>query len=829
LAPLKPIVLLLLFCLFTHIVAGQIASSQRKSADTAKPKFDSLKPATVIAAMRPHVKGDTVEYNTGAIHLRPYANVDELLTRLPGLQIAPDGTITFNGQNIKRLLVDGEDVFGGNPTLITRNFDASKIEKIQLLDRKSEQSLFSGADDGTRTKTMNLVIKNSEKNGYFGKIEAGGNPAGYYTDDGFTAALKDKQQLVIFGLAGNTGATNFASNPVPGLGSLSYEGGTSDPLGASAGIGIPTFAGTAVHYTNSWNGTRQHLSASYQYAHYSTEPITTTQTAQTLADTVYGQNQQARSKNRDDQQKIDGTFDWSLNQNSAFKLIFSGSSGEGSNQLSATSTGSFNEIMANNVRRSIDDLVTYHAFRADLYWRQQIAKQGRNITFGVGLNQTSSSTNGYIYSLSSFYRANGTLQGRDTVDQRKQITDAPLNLKAFITYTEPLWKGASLQLNSSTNITTDNSLQASYSKGDGKYTNLLDSLSIHYESQTHTQKGELSLEGRTKKLYYNVGTDWFVFHYRQKDFAGAPEIQQSYFNLSPHGRLAYYINPTNTIRLLYNTSIQPPSISQLQPAKNNSDPLYITLGNPGLKPTLTQAFRLDYEQVRDWMLFFDFGYDISNNSISTRIHTDSLGRQVSQNTNTNGNKMATLVFGFRKQVAGLNVDLHTRASSSTTYNYINADLNKNTTYSGTEAISVQKSVTEKYSFKLSSDFVYFAQSSNINSSIPYRYWTQNHSTEIVIYLGSDYMVKSNAIYTWQQRATELMPSTSTFLWDASAGKDLFRHRLTVRIELHNILDRNIGISRTNINNTNTSTSTNVLGRNWMLSATLHFDKKWSRK
>jgi len=803
--------------------------SPKHFADTTLPKIDSLKPAIVTAVIRPHVKGDTVEFNTGNTRLHPYANVEELLGRLPGLQVAPDGTITFNGEKIQRLLVDGEDIFSDNPTLITRNFDASKIEKIQLLDRKSEQSRFAGTDDGIRTKTLNLVIKNTEKDGYFGKIESGRNATGYYISDGFLAALKDKQQFTVMGLAANTGITNLPGSPIAGPGTLRYQGGISDPFGASAGVGVPIFAGTALHYANSWARTGQHIVTNYQYNHYFTEPNTTTETIQTLSDTIYSQKQQAQSENREDQHRIDGIFDWAPNTNNAFKLVFFGSIGEGSNQLSANSSGSFTNVPVNASRRTIDDHVTQNAIKADLYWRHQIAKPGRNITFGVGVNKISNSTDGYIFSLNSFYRSDGTLQALDTVDQRKQVTGAPLNLRGLINYIEPLWKGASLQLNSSINVTTDNSLQAIHSKSDGKYTTPVDSLSSHFESQTHIQSGALSLEARTKKFYYNMGIDWLLFNYNQKDLMKDPAIQQNYFNLSAHGRFAFYINPFSTIRLNYSTFVQEPSVTQLQPAKNNSDPLYITLGNPILKPTSTQAFRMEYSRIKEWMVFFNLSYDIINNSISTRTVTDSLGRQVSQSTNINGGKASNVSFMIRKQLAGLNVGLHTLGTFSSTYNYINTDINKNTTYSGTEGISLEKTVPEKYAIKLNTDFVYFAQSSSINKSAPVHYWTQNHNADVAIYLWGNIAIRSNAIFTWQQKTTEFVANTSTFLWSASADKELLQHKLTLRVALNNILDRNIGTSRTNINNINTSTSTNILGRYWMLSATLHFDKKYRRK
>src|SRR6185437_15171618 len=131
--------------------------------------------------------------------------------RLPGLQIAADGTITYNGQKIQRLLVDGEDIFGSDPTMVTRSFDASKISRVQILDRKSDQAIFTGIDDGSRTKTLNLVMKESAKDGYFGRAEAGGNTREYFNLNGALAAFHDKEQFTALGLSSNTGVLGFGT------------------------------------------------------------------------------------------------------------------------------------------------------------------------------------------------------------------------------------------------------------------------------------------------------------------------------------------------------------------------------------------------------------------------------------------------------------------------------------------------------------------------------------------------------------------------------------------------------------------------------------------
>jgi hypothetical protein len=146
--------------------------------------------------------------------------------------------------------------------MVTRNFDASKIALIQILDRKNDDAVFTGIDDGSRSKTLNLILKGDAKHGYFGKVEAGAN-------------------------------------------------GISDPLGASAGTGIPTFSAAALHYANTWNGEVAHVEGNYQFSRYFTKPIASVQSFQIQSDSVYGQTQQNRSVNSRDQHWINGKYEWS--------------------------------------------------------------------------------------------------------------------------------------------------------------------------------------------------------------------------------------------------------------------------------------------------------------------------------------------------------------------------------------------------------------------------------------------------------------------------------------------------------------------------------------
>jgi hypothetical protein len=391
--------------------------------------------------------------------------VEELLRRLPGIRIDVNGNITYNGQKIEHLLVDGQDIFGSSPTLVTRNFDASKIALVQILDRKSDDAVFTGIDDGTRTKTLNLVLRESAKNGYFGKVEAGGDVDQYYNANAALAAFRAKEQFTAIGMAANTGLLSASSDGAQ----IGFLYGISDPLGASAGTGIPRFNAAALHYGNIWNGVEDHVNANYQYSQFFTRPVTSTQSLQTESDSVYGQTQQSQSVNERHQNWLDAGYEWAPNANSGFRFNFRGNNTQDHNQFSATGSSTFNDTLVNNTLRTIQDQMSRQRLQFGIDWRTRLGRQpGRILSVITGFGQTDEVTNGYLYSLEQFYEPNGSLQSIDTVNERKQIVSHARYFNGSINYAQPLWKGAVLGASYGWNVDEDKPVQATYDQGDGR-------------------------------------------------------------------------------------------------------------------------------------------------------------------------------------------------------------------------------------------------------------------------------------------------------------------------------------------------------------------------
>lgn len=821
--------LIILFCFLmwnTICLFGQNRSTLTQVFDTLPRKVDTLKAAVVTAKVRPHMKGDTMEYNTENYRLSPNANVEQLLAQLPGLRIGPDGTITYNGENIQHLLIDGEDMFCSDPTLVTRNFDGNKISRVEVLDRKSEQTLFTGVDDGVRTKTLNLILKKSARNGYFGKAEAGGNPDGYYNANAVLAAFKNKAQFTAIGLGSDIGMVGVSSDGGHGA-SLSLLGANADPLGASAGFGIPRYEATAIHYSNTWGVLNDHVNTNYQYGHLYSRPLTTSKTIETLSGSIYGQYQSGQSINQRDVHWLQGVYNWVPWRRSELMFTFHGSTTNEENKYFAIGNGALNDIVVNASQRAIQDKASEKDISGDISWKWEVGKRPENtLSIIGGFSKSSSLINGRLYSTSSFFQPNGAVQNVDTVDERKQIEDKLLGINGQINYTQLLWKQAILALSYGIRIDNDLPRQSTFSRGNGKYDELIDSLSSYLRAQTTYQRVTLNFQGKINHLSYSFGNNWLNYSHRQQDLLGVSVAPLHYLNWMP--RVSFDFIPNSGIRFKfnYNLSTQEPSIRQLQPTKINNDPLHITLGNPGLRPGSSQNFRLEFNWMQSWMINFTSEIDLTNNSISTKIITDSLGRQITQPVNVNGGNTMWFNLSIATKICGMNVNFSAFNATNRTFNFVNSNLSSNNASNTGAGFGLSKYVADHYSFQFYAKFSYFNSRSSIDPAQFTHYWSQNHSGSIKVFFLHNLELNTNATYMWQENVSEFARKGAIIIWNNSLTYNFLKTKAVVRLELHNLLNNNAGVARSNTGNSNTETTTNILGRYWMVSTTWHFDRKF---
>jgi hypothetical protein len=787
-----------------------------------QPKSDSLA-AVVVTPRNPpmHIRGDTLEYNTANVKMKVNATVEELLKRLPGVQVDQNGNITINGVQVQHLLVDGEDFFGGDPTIVTKNFNADMIARIQFLDKASSQTEFTGVDDGQRTKTVNLVLKDNAKQGYFVKGEVGDGPQGLYNVNGMLGAFRGPRQLGVLAMTANNGATGFSGD---GAG-LSIGGGAGDALGASAGGGIPQVEGAGTHYADKWNGNQDHLSGNGSFGFSSTRPWSSSITQQSLPDSVYLQNQNSSSINTSNRQDLNGNYDYFPDTVSAFRFGLRGTKADGNDQYVSTGTSAFNDTLVNSSRTNIHSVVSNQGLNGNIMYRlRSRKKKARNFSVTAGLAESSNTTNGYLYVLNNFYQPNGSLLNIDTTDQRKAIVSSTLRLNSNLNYTEPLWKNTVLAIRYNVNFNRSETQQSTFGRGDGKYQDLIDSLSNHYLNDVLAQTATINLQATNRPLTYTIGGDIQQYSNRQEDLEKDSTLKYNYITFNPRIDARYAINKNQGISFNYSANTQQPSINQLQPVQNNNNPLYITLGNPNLRSSFSQNFGFSFNAVKP--IFFNIGlnFGYTSNAISTKVYTDSLGRQISQAVNVSGSEHGGFYLGFNHKFlpAGIDLGANLNASAGRNVSYVGDQLSNNDNYNAGGGLSIGKYVADHYSIRLNANGNYNSTVSSINPSLSTHYWTQNHSFELSWFPMAGLELNITGNYTWQEKTSSFTGNNSTFLWNALIGKNFMQNRLVVKWRMNDILGQNAGIGRSSSGNTTSQNVTNIVGRYWMISVSYRF-------
>ncbi|RZJ88350.1 MAG: carboxypeptidase regulatory-like domain-containing protein, partial [Chryseobacterium sp.] len=268
------------------------------------------------------INGDTTEFNAAAYKIQPNSKVEDLLKQLPGIQVDKDGKITAQGQTVNKVLVDGEEFFGDDPTLVTKNIRGDMVDKVQLFDKKSDQAAFTGVDDGQKTKTINIKLKEDKKNGYFGKVDGGLGTDGYYESQLQFNRFAGKMKFSAYGTASNTGKTGLSwedNNKLGNTGSMEFiDGGImisssgSDELesfdGRYSGEGIPVSQTAGLHFDNKWDNDKKTINTNFKTGAITIDGVKNTISQNNLPTGVIVTNSDQNSHNYIFRNKLDATY-----------------------------------------------------------------------------------------------------------------------------------------------------------------------------------------------------------------------------------------------------------------------------------------------------------------------------------------------------------------------------------------------------------------------------------------------------------------------------------------------------------------------------------------
>ena len=794
------------------------------------------------------IKGDTTEFNADSFRTEAGASVEDLLKKLPGIQVDRNGKITAQGETVKKVLVDGEEFFGDDPTLVTQNLRADMVDKVQVYDKKSDQANFTGIDDGQREKTINLKLKNGKKNGYFGRLTAGAGTDGYYDEQLMVNYFKNKEKLAAYGIISNTGKTglnwqerdNYGQSIIgnadvdESTGFISIQGNNDDLdtwSGRFEGQGFPSVKTGGLHFNNKFDDDQQSLNGNYKYMDLAVKGNSTTNTENILPDTFYFNNQRQTFNNRIIRHTIDGSYEVKFDSTSSLKIMADGGTDHKTtfNQFTSDYLAADSSLVNSN-DRTTSTTGDKRVVNSNFLWRKKLGKPGRTLSLNVRENYSNNTSSGYLNSETRFYQ--GGVPGSDSlIDQYKDYLTISTLIDSKATYTEPLSKISFLVVNYGVLINNNHSDRNSFNKtAGGKYT-VLDSLySNDYQYNVFTQRGGLAYSLITKKFRFSAGTDVGIASFHQRDLMADTAATRHFVNWYPTASLAWSFSSMRRLSLTYNGTTTQPSVTQIQPIQTNENPLNVYIGNPGLKPQFgnnIQLFYQDYKVLTDRGIFANCWTSFTPNYISTSSTVDSTGKQTTQYINVNGTYSLNgyVSYSFKWKKPDLHLYLHANPSYNNNVSLTNGV--PNVTRSGNYSFGpgIWKSKEKKYDFNIDFTATYTSSHSTINTGVLTRYWTYEIQPDANLYLPLKFQLHADADISLRQKTSVFDNNNNVVKIDAWVGKKFLKHdQLLFKVAVNDLLNQNIGFNRTVNSNFISQNTYSTIKRFGMVSVVWNFNK-----
>lgn len=755
-------------------------------------KSIALKAVEIKQTLPPiSIKTDTLEFNAGSFKTQPNAVVEELLKKVPGISIDPDGKIKAQGQAVKRILVDGKPFFGDNVVLTTKNLPAEIIDKIQLIDGKSDQAQFSGFDDGNTEKIINITLKKNRRRGTTANTSLGLGTTGRYAASSNINSFNENDRLSGIANGNNLNDPNF--NP------------GNNFAGMLPGNGIATNLSGAVNY-NLDNKSKLKLDASYAAASNNTQNNSTSARQTFLPDTSWYYNQQSANKTQTVSHDLQMRLNYKID-NTQSLLIAPHITYNTTNAIQENHYQSLNSQKDSTISGSGLNTQNHSTPNINIHslYRKKFKKKGQ--TFSADLSFSNQSDKGdNTYHTNEYHFPTDTLSGYlYGYDRRAATKTDNNNLGMRFSYTTPVLKDRYLEVSYSLNNNSSKIVNHTYDLDSisGKYEHPNDSLSNTSENSFFTQSAGLRL--RTNKCGYDYTFGMNVqYNMMNNENSNAPSFHQRYINLFPTARLHVTFSKEKAMIVSYEGNTIQPSIQQLQPLPNLSNSLLIQEGNPDLKPAFQHNMSLVYNAFNRTSfrgMFLHLTASIIQNKIVSTNRYDTAGRQYTKPINANGaftlNTNVTNHLPLKSIGSNLSFSTGVGYNRDITFTY----LNEQNIRSFTHNFSLNEAANFNYRYKsilelnTALNLSYNGNrygTSTVNST---NYLTYNLFFSYNIHLPAGFMVGNDVRYI-MNRGKSAGFNTNVALLNGFIAKSLFKQKQAlIKLYGYDLLHQNVSITR----------------------------------
>lgn len=796
--------------------------------------------------------GDTVQYNANSFKTVPNANVEALLKKLPGVKVDKDGTVTAQGEKVNRVLVDGKEFFGNDPKIATRNLPADAVDKVQVYDKQSDQAQLTGFDDGNYEKTINLKLKKDKKKGVFGKVTAGAGSKERYEGRFNVNSFKGARQMSAIGMGNNTNAEGFSFMDMlnftgalsqlrqgsggGGMMNITMSGDDAMAMGLnpSGRTGINTTFGGGLNYNNII-GEKLDWQSNYFYSRFNPSSRTHTFRQNLFKDATTFNDEYRYSNNLTNSHRLNLNLLYQIDSFHSLRFVPSFTYQTQKNK-SGTDYRSFREN-GTTINDGFSDNVSNnegYTFKNDLIFRKKFRRKGRTLSFTLQTSLNSSDGDGSLNSVIGYYDNAGSLLYNRILNQQNETESDVKGYSVRAVYTEPLWRRSLLEFSAgrSNSKSTSEKITYDYNDVSKEYDILNDSLSNNFLNTYGYTNGGLRLRTQRAKYNYSIGATWQMAELEGTIISGVKDsvIRKKFRNILPNATFRYNFSKFRSLTFNYTTNTNQPSMSQLQPVPDITNPLYIREGNPDLKQEYSHAFRTQLNLLSPYKnknFFFFLTFMTTENKI---VSYDSVnlatGVRRTRPVNVDGVYFMNGSISYSMPVRALKATLE--LSSRASYNHSKAFMNReaNTIKALTMGPEIRLDMIphDKVNIGVGANFNYNKTDYSLQSILGTTYFSQEYNSSVDWQLPKNFFLSTDFTYTINTRRAEGF-NTNIPIWNASFSKQFLKYnRGELKLSAYDLLNRNVSINRTSNQNYIEDREVNTLRRFFLLTFTYSLSK-----
>ena len=777
------------------------------------------------------VRNDTVEYNADSYKVTEGSVLEDLLKKMPGVEVDSEGKITVNGKEVKKVMVDGKEFFSDDPKVASKNLPAKMIDKLQVLDKKSDMAQMTGFDDGEEETVINLTVKPGMKQGWFGNAYGGYGSKDRYEGNAMVNRFVNNDQITFMGGANNTnnmGFSDLASTMFSGMG-----GGGGRRGGFGAGSGITSSGNAGLNFSKEFKPDKLTLGGNTRYSHSDNDARSKSDRQNILpGDSSSYDNSEAMSRTKSDNFGVDFRLEWKPDTMTQliFRPSFSFSHSMNDNFSDATTLDNERDTVNTNKSSNYSESNGYN-LNASIDFSRKLNNKGRVFSATLSGGNSDSYSDGMNRSDIVYFNQTDALKN-SIIDQRSRYDNKGFNYRAYVSWVEPIGHNNFIQATYSISQRKQEALKNVYNQdADGIY-NVLDSAySQSYRNNFISQRASLSFKSQREKFNYTIGLNLDPSYSSSENFVGdttLSKIIRKVVNLSPMAQFNYMFDKRTNLRIMYNGRTSQPSMTQLQPVADISDPTNITIGNPDLNPRYTNNVFIRFQQFtpekqRAFMIMANGSY-IINDIVSYTSYNQETGVKTTTYKNVNGNYSGNVRMMLNTPLKNkkFSINSMTMASFANSNGYINEEknTNRNLILSERGGIDFRSSYLD---LGVNGNIRYNATSNSLqkeNNQNTFNYGAGGYTT---IYLPLNFKIESDVNWSTNSGYGDGFKQNEV-LWNASASKSFLKNNQgTLRFKIYDILQQRSNISRSVTASYIQDSEYNTLGSYFMI----HFIYRFS--